>query len=212
MIFICCCNFCFRATYQLYSQTYSTLNFYNLSNFPAGKKEIIIQRDYGGTFSLAESIKMGGIGIGGMTYSKGLHQLDNFQGSNSLRCNVEMYRDGLGIYMKSYRYSFLMMMHSSEIISIQMFKDPDILNLGENSLFLTLLRRGIPYVYAKWGLMESEIIKQHTPKLKIMLSDMESYYFDIQRRNPFKISRFFEKSHISEVFQESYLDYKNVNS
>lgn len=180
----------------------------NLEKVKKTKRAQIVKDYCGGQFSRQEAISAGGIGIGGLHYEEGAELVDNIKKLETLRSNVESYKEGFGFYLRENEGNYLLLLKYSDILNISFYKNEDILNEKPGfSLFKSCLKRGIPYHYAKLMLMEDEIKEMHQPKLKIVTTDLDEINFICTRKNPLKIRNYFRSLPLDDKFLQEYMTY-----
>ncbi len=183
----------------------------NLSKVSGIKRKRLIADYCGGAYSYSEAYAFGGIGVGGIHYVGGIDVIDNDMKGDHLKCNTETLKDGLGIYLREDSNNYLLLLKKSEILSIHFDKEYDqIKDKATFSLFKFCLNNGIPYYYAKYMLMEDEIINLNKPKLKIITTALDEINFECSRRNPMKVIKYFKNSPFDVMFEAEYNDFKLV--
>jgi len=181
----------------------------NLRRTTTGNRSRMITDLCGGTFTPKEAYKIGGIGIGGLRYESGLEGLSHLPENAIIRANTEVFRNGLGIYLRHDKENFLLLIPTQRIVNILLHKPLDIVkDTGKFSWFRSLIDRGMSYNYAKMLLLEDEITEVHSPQLKIVSDRLDEINFVIKKRNPLKVHEFFQKSPFSEKYTLDYQEYK----
>ena len=127
----------------------------NLEKISKIKRTRIITEYCGGHYGSREALAVGGVGVGGLHYMQGADLVDNIKKGESLRSNIEAFKDGFGFYLRENEGNYLLLIKYINILNISFYKEKDQLNEKDGfSLFKSCLKRGIPYHYSKLMLLD----------------------------------------------------------
>jgi hypothetical protein len=181
------------------------LRILNLEKVSKVKRTRLITEYCGGHYGSREAIAIGGVGVGGLHYMQGADLVDNIKKGESLRANLECFKDGFGFYLRENEGNYLLMIKYIDILNISFYKEEDQLNETNGfSLFKSCLNRGIPYHYSKLMLLDDEIHEMHKPKLKFITTELDEINFVCSRKNPLKVKRFFETLDLDDKLIQDY--------
>ena len=154
-----------------------------LTQYAKLKADKYINTHCGGKYTNKEAYQIGGIGIGKLRYDSGVDVVDQIDTEERFRANIEIFREGLGIYIRSLSYNYLLTISAAELTNITLVKQEDVLKTTEFSYTKRLMQWGLPYHYARVLLLDQEIIDTHESFLKIETVD-DSFRFLVKRYNP----------------------------
>ena len=183
------------------------MQIFNLTQYAGIKAEKYIQSNCGGRYTRKEAYGIGGIGVGKLRYRSGIGTIDNLDTQERFRANMETFRQGLGIYVRSLSYNYLLAIPTKEIIKLELIKDVDLLKETSFSWTRKLLDLGMPYHYARVMLLDQEISETHEPYLSIetLGGDLQ---FLIKRYDPQKILHYFQEGPFSSIFSSRIESFK----
>lgn len=104
----------------------------NLNVLPEKDVAWQIKQTCGGKYSLLDRLRRKGIGIGGLYYLNGHKEVDEHRAvADPLRANLEVFRSGYGIYLRSSREHLLILIHNEALNGVDLFeKSGDKSSLG----------------------------------------------------------------------------------
>ena len=77
----------------------------------------------GGKFGFWQRMQKGGTGFGGLYYIGGIEQIDaNLRALDPLRANMEVYRQGYGIYLRNGQESHLVLLQPRDLLDLRLLK------------------------------------------------------------------------------------------
>lgn len=185
------------------------MKVFNLMQYGALKAEKYINSHCGGKYTRKSAYEIGGIGIGRLRYKSGIDTIEQIDTEERFRANLENYQAGLGIYVRSLSYNYLLAIPRAEIMSISLTKEEDELRSASFSWTGKLMNLGMPYHYARVMLLEHEIGTLHDTLLTITTLDGQ-YVFSVKRSNPAKMIHFFEAGPWAEIFEHKILGYRHL--
>lgn len=182
---------------------------FDLSKFSHLKVNQYVSSACKGKYTRKEAYRLGGIGIGGLRYTSGLPKIDAIDTQERFRCNLEMYKSGLGIFVRSLSYNHLLSVPKEELLSISLVKPEDELKFEGFSFTKTLLSWGVPYHYARIMVLEHEEVSLHDTMLEILTSD-GLLSLKVNRYNAQPIAEFFERFYLKSIFTSDVKTYRTV--
>ena len=185
------------------------MKIFNLIQYGGIKAENYILEHCGGRYKRKEAYNIGGIGVGKLRYKSGIDTIDALDTQEQFRANLETFKSGLGIYVRSLTFNYLIAIPSAEILNISLVKKVDHIKDAGFSWTKKLMNIGMPYHYARIMLLDQEIVETHDPYLMIETID-ESYEFRVKRYNPEKIEYYFKEGPYSSIFVSDINWYKYV--
>ena len=185
------------------------MKVFNLMQYGALKAEQYISTHCGGKYTRQEAYAIGGIGIGRLRYQSGIETIEKIDTQERFRANLENYQSGLGLYIRSLSYNYLLAIPQAEIMAISLTKAEDKLISANFSWTGKLMDLGMPYHYARVMLLEHEIDTLHDTLLSITTVDGE-YVFTVKRSNPAKMIHFFEAGPWADIFNHQVLSYRHI--
>lgn len=175
------------------------MQLFNIASHGEIKSTAYINANCGGRYTRKEAYNMSGIGMGGLRYVSGIDTIDALETHERFRANVELLRNGLGIYVRSLRQNYLLAIPATEITEITLIKKEDTLHDAEWSFTQKLLDWGVPYHYAKIMLLDNEIGSLHDTFFSVM-TDKHTFTFQYKRYNPHKLDELLSRS----IFTDRY--------
>lgn len=185
------------------------MQIFNLIQYAGIKAEKYISAQCGGRYTRKEAYHIGGIGVGGLRYKSGIGDIDFLDTQERFRANTETFRQGLGLYVRSLSFNYLLAIPSQEITSISLSKKTDSLQQTGFSWTRRLMNMGMPYHYARVMLLEQEIVETHDMFLTIDTLE-RSIVFRVKRQNPTKILQYFQYGPFADRFSEDIKWYEYV--
>jgi len=185
------------------------MKVFNLMQYGALKAEKYINASCGGKYTRKEAYHIGGIGIGRLRYQSGISTIDDLGTEERFRANLENYQEGLGMYVRSLSFNYLLAIPRAEIMAITITKEEDELRSADFSWTGKLMNLGMPYHYARVMLLEHEIATLHDTLLTITTVDGQ-YVFTVKRNNPAKLIHFFEAGPWADIFTHKILGYRHL--
>ena len=126
-----------------------------------------------GSYSFSEKIKLGGIGIGGMKYTKGLDQILSICITEGMVGSFEICPNGMAVHLNSGEARILVLVNWSEFSEFIVFKEPDLIFRRNKGLFHLAISRTNSYRFSKIWLMEEEILKETKIQIDLCIQDLE---------------------------------------
>lgn len=155
----------------------------------------IILREYGGRYKLKDALSRGGIGIGRLLYIDGIAGVDRDKEVDKYyKANIEIYRNGIGIYIYNVDDNYLVLLDKEEIKSIHISKPLDVIKPSTFSFFQTMMSLGIDYYKCRYMLLEHEIVEYHPVHIDLHLADDQVMKMQIKKSNPYKHLTFFKNN------------------
>lgn len=185
------------------------MQIFNLTQYASIKADKYINTHCGGRYTRKEAYDIGGIGIGRLRYKGGIGNIDSIDTQEQFRANLETFRQGLGVYVRSLSYNFLLAIPSAEILRIHFSKELDLVKEARFSWTRQLMSMGMPYHYAKVMLLDQEIEKVHESYLHFETLGMDMKFL-VKRNDPRKLLHYFEQGPYSECFTSDLKGYQFV--
>lgn len=185
------------------------MKIFNLTQYAAIKADKYISSHCGGRYKRKEALNFGGIGIGKLRYIDGIDTINNLETQERFRANLETLKSGLGIYVRSLTYNYLIAIPQRDILSISITKEADIIKEAAFSWTRKLINLGISYPYARVMLLENEIVKTHEINLDIVTTE-NIMRFVVKRLDPTKTIKYFEEGPFSTLFSSDIKWYKSA--
>ena len=148
----------------------------------------------GGRFTLTEKIKLKGVGISGLQYFSGLPNLEkeNYQ-KQKLQVTLELYRQGIGFYLRNHEINFATVLPIQEISKISISKKEDTILKGESIFYKTAQKFTSDYLVARNFLLETEKLDFHPILCEFECHFTENLCLEISALRPQKVIDFFKK-------------------
>lgn len=173
------------------------------------KASAVIDKEYGGRYSFKEAIDQGGIGIGKLYYLSGCADIDRIKDSEKkYKSNIEIYKDGIGIYVYNVDDNFLMLYKPDEISSFHIHKPADRIKVEGFSFFQKMIDWNIDFYKCKIMLLEHEQVELHPVSFDIHLSNDTILKNTIYRYHPYKHIAFAEDNILRIPLKEQIQTYE----
>jgi len=185
------------------------MKIFNLTQYALIKANKYIDANCGGKYNRKEAYNIGGIGVGKLRYKSGIDTIEKLDTEEQFRANLETFRGGLGIYVRSLSFNYILAIPFSEIMNVSLVKKVDTIKEGGFSWTKKLMGLGMPYHYARVMLLEQEIVETNDAFLSIETIE-ESFVFRLKRLNPQKIEDYFKEGPYSSIFVSDIQWYKYV--
>lgn len=167
------------------------------------KANVIIDREYGGRSTFRQAVKKGGIGIGSLMYQSGLKEVDQIKDKEKFyKANIELYNNGLGIYIYNVDDNFLVLLDKEEIESFRISKPLDVVRPANFSFFSKMMEFGIDYYKCRFMLLEHEIVEHHPVSFHMHLADGSELIANVKKMSPYKHCTFFETNALGIPYKE----------
>ncbi len=167
------------------------------------KAAAIIDREYGGRSNFRQAVRKGGIGIGSLRYIEGIALVDQQKDHNKFyKANIELYNNGLGMYIYNVDENYLVLVGQDEIESFRLSKPLDVIKPANFSFFSKMTEMGMDYYKCRFMLLEHEIIEHHPVSFHLHLKDGTQATTHIKKSAPYKHCRFFETNALGIPYKE----------
>lgn len=176
------------------------MQLFNIASQGEIKSTAYINANCGGRYTRKEAYNIGGIGMGGLRYVSGIDAIDALDTQERFRANIELLKEGLGIYVRSLKYNYLLAIAASEILQITLIKEEDVLHNAEFSFTHKLLGWGMSYHYARIMLLDNEIDTLHDTFFSVV-TEGGTFKFSYKRHNPHKLDALLSQS----IFTDRYV-------
>lgn len=174
-------------------------------------KDIVIRHEvkkHGGAYKMMERLQMGGVGLGGLRYMKGLPEIEKIRHvEDIIVANFEMMREAFVIRFRNVEFHSMVLCRFSEVKSVHLYKDADVLRMQGRSLFKTLLKRGVAYETARMFATPRQLIHLGKIKLTIVIGG-ETVVFENLEGFTDKISKYFQNPFFKGKYTEEVTAYE----
>jgi len=144
-------------------------------------KDIVIRHEikrHGGAYKMMERFKIGGVGLGGLRYITGVPQMEKIRNvQDTIVANFEMMREAFVIRFRNVEFHSMVLCRFSEVKSVHLYKEADILHLDGRSLMKTLMNRGTSYETARMFATPRQLKRLGKIRLTIVVGE-ETFIFD----------------------------------
>lgn len=165
----------------------------------------------GGRYSIAEKIKLKGIGISGLEYYSGLHSLEseNYQ-QHKISVTLELYKAGIGFYFRNIDINYATVLPLAHIERIVISKKEDTILDSKNVFYKTAKIFTSDYLIVRNFLLENEKIDFHPIVCEFYSTFSETIAFEISALRPQKVIDFLKRLHNLQI-EIDIKDHKIIN-
>jgi len=158
-------------------------------------KDIVIRHEikkHGGAYKMLERLQIGGVGLGGLRYMEGLPEMEKLRNvQDTIVANFEMMREAFVIRFRNVEFHSMVLCRFSEIKSVHLYKEADVLRMQGRSLFKTLMNKGVAYETARMFATPRQLIHLSKIRLTIVIGE-ETIIFENLEGFTSKISKYFQ--------------------
>lgn len=177
-------------------------------------KEIVVRHEiqkHGGAYKLLEKLKLGGVGLGGFRYMEGLPEIDRLRNyQDTIVVNFEVMREAFVIRFRNVEFHSMVLSRFSEVKSVHLMKEPDVIKLSKNSFFKSLIHKGVEYETARIFATPKQLVKIGKVQLTIIIGE-ETLIFENLEGFTGKISSYFDKDIFKDKYSEDIVKYQLID-
>ncbi|MFT4759728.1 MAG: hypothetical protein ACI9XO_003558 [Paraglaciecola sp.] len=179
-------------------------------------KDIVIRHEvkkYGGAYKMMERLQMGGVGLGGMRYMEGVPEIEKIRNvEDTIVANFEMMREAFVIRFRNVEFHSMVLSRFSEVKSVHLYKEADVIRVRGRSLFKTLLNNGVAYETARIFATPRQLIHLGKIRLTIIIGEETIVFKNIEGftgkvskyfKNPIFKGKYTEDVTAYEIFEEA---------
>ena len=155
----------------------------------------LIQEECSGRIGFRRQLRLGGAGLGGLIYENGLVEVDGQAKTKEIlepyRVNLELFNEGLGVYLQRRNHYFLYLIPRSKLHQIVFEKIDE-----EQDEFVPNPRKG-PRFFRKW-LHKSARLEKYL--IQIYTTEPEMIELSVMLKSMKRIRNYFSKDFLRDYF------------
>jgi len=167
--------------------------YIDLYSSGAGKVNYIVRQKLGGRYSFKDIINVRK-GVSGLEFTDEINGVPI-----RYRVTAELFRQGIGLYFRTYRNNFFLPVPFEEIEIIRIDKSEDVIHPIRFSFYRLMTKIGFNYLISRNFLAANEFSIIHPICVEIIKSDGTKIPLKIRRINPKGIFEFFKQPSLNNL-------------